>query len=233
MSRIAHVVVAIPARNEEALLAPCLRRLDAARRTLAWHRPEVTVDILVALDCCTDDSAAVVARHGALGVPTQCGCVGGARDTAIGAGLTRALARPPATVWIANTDADTLAPADWLTAQIDLAETGVDLIVGTVEPAPDLDPIRLARWQERHELVEGHRHVHGANLGVRADAWLAVSGFGPLRSQEDVGLVSRLRAAGVAAIATDRTRVRTSARLVGRAEAGFAGYLAGLAKVGE
>lgn len=233
MSRIAHVVVAIPARNEEATLGPCLRRLGAARRALARHRPEITVDVLVALDCCTDESAAVVARCGALGVPTQCGCVGGARDTAIVVGLRRARVHSPRMVWIANTDADTLVPPDWLTTQVELAESGVDLIVGTVEPAPDLDPIRLARWQERHELVEGHRHVHGANLGLRADAWLAVGGFGPLPSHEDVGLVSRLRAAGTPAIATDLTRVRTSARLVGRAEAGFAGYLAGLAPVGE
>ena len=37
-----------------------------------------------------------------------------------------------------------------------------------------------------------HGHVHGANLGVRADAYWRVGGFRPLHVGEDVDLVSRL-----------------------------------------
>lgn len=43
------------------------------------------------------------------------------------------------------------------------------------------DPASLRRWHERHLLGEGHDHVHGANLGVRAAAYLAVGGFGTVR----------------------------------------------------
>ena len=90
------------------------------------------------------------------------------------------------------------------------------------------DPRVLGAWLERHELREGHGHVHGANLGVRADAYLAVGGFAPLAVHEDVGLVARLRDAGHPWVATDRCRVRTSGRTESRVDGGFATFLAGL-----
>lgn len=230
MSRIAHVVIAVPARNEAALLGQCLRRLGAAARDLNRHQPRISVDIVVALDRCTDSSAAVVARFRALGVRSRASGVGGTRDTAIRAGLARALGHAPSTVWIANTDADTIVPTHWLSTQIALAEAGTDLILGTVEPTWGVDPDLLARWRERHQLVEGHGHVHGANLGLRLTAWLRAGGFRRLTRNEDIELVSRLRGAGVPAVATDRIRARTSARLTGRVDAGFAGYLTNLAE---
>lgn len=228
MSRVEHIVVAVPARNEEQLLGRCLRRLLLARRSLRRSRPTLAVDIIVTLDSCTDNSAAAVARAGVVGVPARCGCVGGARDLAVRTGLARASGHRARDIWIANTDADSAVPMHWLTTQVELAEAGHDLIVGTVEPVGDIDPRSLANWQARHELIEGHRHVHGANLGVRADAWLAVGGFGALTSHEDVRLVSRLRSAGVSAVATDRIRVQTSARLASRVPSGFSSYLAEL-----
>lgn len=231
MSRITHVVVAVPAHNEEALLGRCVRSLGAAARTLHRRCPGISVDIIVALDRCTDGSAAVVSASDGFGVPSRIGGVGGARDTAIGAGLARAVGHSAATVWIANTDADTIVPTHWLTTQVELAEAGTDLVLGTVEPMRGVDPVVLARWWERHELVEGHGHVHGANLGMRATAWLTAGGFGPFDRNEDVGLASRLRAAGVVALSTDRTRVLTSARLAGRVDAGFADYLTDLAAI--
>ena len=71
----------------------------------------------------------------------------------------------------------------------------------------------LAAWHARHQLVEGHAHVHGANLGIRADRWRAVGGFGQRTVGEDVDLVERVRAVTGRWVATDTTRVLTSGRL--------------------
>ena len=90
------------------------------------------------------------------------------------------------------------------------AERGADLVVGTAEPVGVARAEALAAWHARHLLVEGHGHVHGANLGVRADRWRAVRRFGPRTVGEDVGLVERVRGVTDRWVATDTTRVLTS-----------------------
>ena len=55
------VVVAIPARNEEALLVDCLRSVEVATDAFRRARPEIPVEVVVALDRCTDSSARVAA----------------------------------------------------------------------------------------------------------------------------------------------------------------------------
>ena len=70
-----------------------------------------------------------------------------------------------------------------------------------------------------------HTHIHGANLGVRADAYLAVGGWRSLALAEDHCLWSRLRHAGYQLRSTALSRVTTSARLEGRAPGGFADTL--------
>ena len=70
--------------------------------------------------------------------------------------------------------------------------------------------------------------MHGANLGVRADAYLAVGGFAPVPAHEDVGLVDRLVAAGRRVCWVDVPRVVTSPRLDARAPAGLGADLRAL-----
>ncbi|MGG5260344.1 glycosyltransferase [Phycicoccus avicenniae] len=232
--RLRHVVVAVPARDEEQLLGRCLASLDTARAALASVRPDLAVHVVVVLDRCVDGSAAV-ARAAAVEVVTgDLGSVGAARNIGVGVGTRAALAAgvPPQATWVATTDADTVVPGDWLVQHVALAETGVDLVVGTVVPDESVDPRVLVAWRARHELGEGHRHVHGANLGIRADAYASVGGFAPVPLHEDVALVEAVRASGRPWVATDRARVRTSARTVGRARGGFASHLAALAAVG-
>ena len=67
MSLVGRVVVAVPVRDEEALLPACLESLAAAAERLRQdarrnRRPAVTVDVVVALDRCTDRSRAVASR---------------------------------------------------------------------------------------------------------------------------------------------------------------------------
>ena len=225
MSTVDHVVVAIPARDEQGLLPACLRSVTTAASVLRQARPGIRLLVSVALDGCTDRSAEVVAGWGVASVTLSGDGVGAARDAAVERGL-EALGHPsePST-WLACTDADTVVPSHWLLRHVVWAERGADLVVGTAEPVGVARPEALAAWHARHQLVEGHTHVHGANLGVRASRWRAVGGFGPLTVGEDVHLAERVRAATDRWVATDTTRVLTSGRSRSRVEHGFAGYL--------
>jgi hypothetical protein len=85
-------------------------------------------------------------------------------------------------------------------------------------------------WLGRHQLRDGHPHVHGANLGVRGDAYLALGGWPALSAGEDAELARRATAAGYLQISrTAAIPVVTSTRQVSRVPRGFAGYLRDLA----
>lgn len=121
-------------------------------------------------------------------------------------------------------------PLDWLTAQLGLTRAGIDAIAGTSEVHDWRDyPVgfaeRFRQFYAAHGSHDRHGHVHGANLGVRGDAYLAVGGFAPLPSGEDHALWNALRTAGRAHVASHLVPVTTSVRRVARAPAGFSGFL--------
>ena len=70
-----------------------------------------------------------------------------------------------------------------------------------------------------------HPHVHGANLGIRADAYIDAGGWTAIPVAEDHCLWSRIRARGWPTLACSKTVVHTSGRLQGRAVGGFADTL--------
>jgi thymidine phosphorylase len=63
--------------------------------------------------------------------------------------------------------------------------------------------------------------VHGANLGVSAEAYLRAGGFQALACSEDVALVEALKASGARIAWSAAPRVTTSARTNARARGGF------------
>jgi GT2 family glycosyltransferase len=73
--------------------------------------------------------------------------------------------------------------------------------------------------------LTGHGHVHGANLGIRADLYQRLGGFDAAVVNEDVDLIRRARRHGVEIRWALDMAVRTSSRAVGRAPLGFAGHL--------
>lgn len=225
---IRELAVVVPARNEQRRIGACLHALSRSRERLARSRPDIRVRLIVVLDRCSDATATVAAHHGTATVPVTAGCVGIARATGCAAALAAASSRPEQ-IWLAATDADSVVPPDWMTGMVDSAESGTDLVIGTVLPGPGLPHEVERRWRAAHVARDGHPHVHGANLGVRADVYRAAGGWPAIATGEDQLLVERALAVGARAVRTCSRPVRTSTRYTGRAPRGFSSYLRGLA----
>lgn len=226
---IRSVGVVVPARDEEQLLPGCLVALQAAAAAVR-DALGVTVDLLVVLDRCVDGTAAVVREHPPVrALEVAAGNVGTARAVGFADVVERHRPAGPDTLWLASTDADSRVPEDWLLAQLALADAGADLVLGTV----DVDdwsahpPHVEAVWRAAYQPRDGHRHVHGANIGLRADVYLEIGGFARLDRDEDVALVAA--AAHRRVVRSAALPVTTSGRPAGRAVGGFADHLAGLA----
>lgn len=229
------VAVVVPARNERALIGRCLAALAEAREQARSSMPAVSIHLIVVADACTDETAALARSvEGVEVIEITAGAVGSAR--AAGASrATETLCGPsgefePDEVWIANTDADSVVPDNWIVDQVALAESGADLVLGTVRPDPaDLTAENARLWREQHppaaDLSQAPAHIYGANLGIRASHYLGAGGFAALAEHEDVDLVTRARRAGSAIVATDSGEVTTSGRRHGRTPGGFARYL--------
>ena len=131
----------------------------------------------------------------------------------------------PARTWYATTDADSVVPADWL---LQMTASDADMVLGVVRvPAWRHYPAEVARRYLRayQSKGPGHNHIHGANMGFRADAYWAVGGFRALPSGEDVELVDRFEAEGLRIHRDKNLSVATSDRWNGRAPGGFAKHL--------
>ncbi|GAA4100191.1 glycosyltransferase [Streptomyces hundungensis] len=227
------VAVVIPACDEEALLPSALR----AVRTAGAH-PDlgpVRLAIVVVADSCSDHTARVAREAGATVVTVSCRNPGRARSAGVARALLE-LGAPTVPAWIATTDADSEVPPHWLTHQLARAAEGWEAVVGTVSlpPASPLTSVHQVRYESSRPPVGAwdHPHVHGANLGLTAEAYVSVGGFPPLGAGEDHALVTALRRAGHRVLATDACPVLTSARLKGRAGGGFADHLTRLAAPG-
>ncbi|MGK5684231.1 glycosyltransferase [Actinoplanes sp. URMC 104] len=214
MNRIA---VVVPAHNERDLLPACLD-------SLALAKAPVPVEVVVVADACTDDTAALAAAAGATVLEIAARNVGRARA----AGMDHALRHGPDGLWLATTDADSRVPPEWLLWHLTHAAAGADLLAGTVlvddwAGWPDALP---GLYESRY--AASNAHVHGANLGVAAAAYLAAGGFRPVAHDEDRGLIAQVRAAGGRVVDDATCPVVTSARADGRAPLGFSSYLRGL-----
>jgi glycosyltransferase involved in cell wall biosynthesis len=226
---IRRVAVIVPAADEEQRIARCLASIHSAQHHLSRRAAHVQVQVIVALDSCRDGTAAVCASFPRVTTVTTTSRSAGAARRAGSTAALRRLAGPVSELWLASTDADSEVPADWLTVMVTAAGHGADLVLGTVLPGPGLTAAARARWLARHHLRDGHPHVHGANLGIRAGAYLALGGWPPLAVGEDAELARRAVAAGHVRITRTATiPVVTSPRTAARAPLGFSSYLRAL-----
>jgi glycosyltransferase involved in cell wall biosynthesis len=236
---IRSVGVIVPAHDEQDLLPACLASVRRAAQALRG----VPVHVVVVADACRDRTVRVARRGGASVVSIDARSAGAARAAGAREVLGRTGQLDPENVWLATTDADTLVPAHWLRQQVRHASQGWDAIVGTIQVADwsGYPPGTRSLFRERYEGVgsvggvegvEGeagqHGHVHGANLGFRASAYLRAGGFPELPTAEDHALVAALTAGGSRVLRTRALPVTTSARRVSRAPRGFSHYLARL-----
>ena len=222
------VGVVIPAHNEEDLLPSCLAAVRRAARVLT----SASIHLVVVADAC-DDGTAELARDGAAEVvEIRARNVGVAREAGVREVLRRTRHLDPSAVWLAMTDADTLVTPSWLSQQMHYANDGWDAVVGTVtvtdwaQQPPEV-PLFFQKLYSAGQ--ETHRHVHGANLGFSAQAYLAAGGFSPSPTAEDHALVESLSAAGRRILRTTKVTVVTSARRRARAPRGFSHLLSTLA----
>ncbi|MCF5653380.1 glycosyltransferase, partial [Pseudomonas syringae] len=161
--------ILIPVHNEEALLGDCLKAALIAAAHPGLLSEAVT--ILVVLDSCSDGSAAIAQAYPVQCLEAQARNVGHVR----GVGARHLLNQGAR--WISCTDADSRVAPDWLVAQLAL---GVDAVCGTVTVdawSEDFDPAAQIRYHQGYEARDGHRHIHGANLGVSAGAYIRAGGF--------------------------------------------------------
>jgi glycosyltransferase involved in cell wall biosynthesis len=219
-------VVVIPAHNESTNLPECVKAMVTAAACL-----RVPVLIVVVLDACDDQSRYLAGDFGAdvHFVEVEVRNVGAARRAGFeyARGFCSEQLTDESRIWYATTDADSRVDADWLVQQ---TESGADMVLGVV---------RIANWRRVPATVARvylnayrakrrggeHGHIHGANMGFRADAYWRVGGFAPLATGEDVDLVRRFEQAGCRIHRDEQLSVVTSARQVGRAPHGFASHL--------
>lgn len=220
---LTRIAVVVPAHNEDQYLGACLSSL---RRAAAHPSLEgCVVEIVVVLDHCQDRSLTVAQDAGVICVELHACNVGAARD----AGARLALAR--GATWLAFTDADSQVEDDWLCAQqYVVAAQACDAICGIVAVDDWSDyPLHVrAQYEAHYESCDGHRHIHGANLAVSAQAYLRAGGFKPLTCHEDVTLVREIESLGMCVAWSARPSVHTSSRRVARLAGGFSDFLRSL-----
>lgn len=231
------MLVVVPARDEQDAVVDCVMGLD--RAAAAVSAEGLPVVVCVVRHRCTDGTAELVGGfvgdavgRGSTGwvvTDSDAETLGEARaEGVLGALVHPALADlDPATVWVACTDADSRVPPTWLAVQRDLADRGLDLVLGTVEPADD-GSAAVGFWRA-HPPVEGHRGLHAASLGTRLSAYRRAGGFPAVDAGEDAQLVHAVRhGAGLPWTSTHLAPVVTSSRRDGRRRRGRQQYGLGL-----
>jgi cellulose synthase/poly-beta-1,6-N-acetylglucosamine synthase-like glycosyltransferase len=212
---VSRIVVIVPAHDEASTVSTCIRSVKRAARGVS-----AVVDIVVVADACSDATADIAERQGAVVLDVDVRSVGRAR--AIGSAY--ALADSADGVWLAHTDADSSVPVDWLTQHLRLAAAGADVVAASVDVdhwrdwPPTLPPEYYRYYRDRQ--MRAIPQIHGANLGISGRAYQRIGGFPPLAVGEDQALFDAALNAGLAVTYRRSPIVRTSGRSIGRVVGG-------------
>ncbi|MGF1588946.1 MAG: glycosyltransferase [Pleurocapsa sp.] len=150
---------------------------------------------------------------------------------------------------IASTDGDTRVSSTWIAATLAEINNGADAVGGRIitnsRERSKLDKntrlyyLRHLRYgyltsqletylDPDFESLPRHHHHYGASLAVTAQMYDKVGGLPPLRSSEDVALYDAIKRVDARFRHSPTVRVITSARTIGRAEAGLGDRLSQL-----
>jgi hypothetical protein len=237
------VVVAIPARDEEDRIGPCLAALVEQVGARADH--------IVLLVNNTTDGTIAAARRVTMppetilhilerSLPAEEANAGHARRLAMRAAAERA---GPGGLLL-TTDADARVDPDWLAANIAAIGDGADAVAGWVELDPTdwsaipltlheddarecaydalCDEIHARLDPDAHDPMPRHTQASGASIAVTTEAFLAAGGVPPVPFGEDRALLAALRRADARIRHSLACHVVVSGRIVGRASGGMA-----------
>lgn len=241
--------IAIPARNEAALIGRCLASL--AGQTV----DPASLVVVVLANNCTDDTATIacgsqwpmmmVVRE--YDFAEDKAHVGTARRSA----MQEAAEYSPI---VLTTDADCVADRDWVAAMLTSFAEGADAVAGRVsgdwEEMRHHDPDALAigalEWEylaligeaearfdpRPHDPAPRHAQHCGANIGITGTMLTQIGGVPALPCGEDRALLQSVDRVGGRLRHDPRPHVTASARANGRAKGGMADALASRAHPG-
>lgn len=249
------VAIAIPVKNEAACLAAMLAALDCAAARYSGQ-----TSVVLMLNGCTDESAAIAARvfprHLALDVRLisllpEHAHAGWARRLALDA-ATEHLKQP--IDLLMSTDADTLVDPDWIARNATYHARGYDAVAGkALTPATEraalsntarrrlnligryytaLDYLRSS-GADANDPWPRHYYEGGASISLTLAAYRLIGGAPTPPLAEDKALFDRLRDHGARIRHPLDVRVFTSCRTRGRAPGGMADALARWIAQGE
>ncbi|MFT9049602.1 glycosyltransferase [Gluconobacter cerinus] len=241
------ILVAIPVRNEEEHIVPCL---------LALARQETQPDkVVLWINNTTDQTHERVASLTNT-LPFELEIVRVIYDpTLASAGLARRDAMAHAAQYassdalLVTTDADSEAAEDWLSRTLNaFTHYPVEVVFGRALLLPEearkipfnlhederaeqaygalLDQIALLLYPEPHDPWPRHTEHSGASIAVTYQAWSKVGGMPAVPTSEDRAFYQVLQKNGIRVRHAPDVKVYVSARLVGRAQGGMAETLA-------
>ncbi len=236
-------VVAIPVKNEERHILPCLQALAGQRESRAF-------EVLLLLNDCTDATVPIVkdaskrmpfALHlYECNLPAERASAGLARRIAMEQAATHAGPRGI----LLTTDADSRVAPDWFSNNIVAIAEGADAVAGRVEmnaeDAAEL-PRELIEDEERVQTLASMldeiisrldpdkadpwpRHVQhsGASIAVTADMFRRAGGIPDIPVGEDRAFFRALQRVDARIRHCPQTLVTVSGRIHGRAKGGMA-----------
>jgi GT2 family glycosyltransferase len=237
------VAVAIPVRNEAALIGDCLR-------ALALQDGDVHPDIVLLVNNSTDGTAAI-ARELRPALPCRVHIVEHEfPQSQANAGHARRMAMSKAAMLVApggvvmTTDADSCVAPDWIEANLAALDAGVDVVCGRaiIDPVDALRIPRALHDDDKRETDYGarldriaslldpsaddpwprHTEESGASIAVRREVFMAAGGVPPVRHGEDRALIDALRRVDARIRHDPAITVSVSGRIEGRAAGGMA-----------
>ena len=237
MITLPHVLVAVPARDEEDSIVTCLDAVVTAAQQALASGAVGRVRVAVGAHRCRDRTAeratsllrAADLEHLVLSDRVS-DTVGAVRSRVIAAAMSAGPPLEPGRTWVLSTDADSRVPADWVVGLLDVAaRTGADLVAGFVALDGWVADAAARRAYDRllHAglTAEGHDHVWAANLAVTYPAYAAAGGFPSVAHGEERVLADRVARSGGTVVGALDPVVATSARMPGRASHGLGDLL--------